>query len=118
MEKKFVIVLSLMVVVIIMLSVWCFFLAKEANSQKVLLRDQEACGKAVVFARLFVDKVLLSSGTINFDDRLELENAVRAVNDQEVFSEWQKFTVSKNDGEAQKIVGNMLKLIIDKIAPK
>jgi len=117
MDKKIVIVFTLLVGIIVLLSLWCFFLVKENSLQKVLLRDQEVAGKAVIFARLFIDKVLLSLGTINFDDRLELENAVRAVNDQEIFSEWQKFTSAKDDGFAQKIVGNMLKLIINKIAP-
>jgi len=33
-----------------------------------------------------------------------------------VFTEWQKLTASKGDAETQQIVGNIIKLLINKIS--
>jgi len=98
------------------LSVESFLLAKELNSVKTSLKVQETNVKAVIFAKLFVDKVLLQTGTISFEDRLQLENSVRDINDPQVFTEWQKLTASKGDAETQQIVGNIIKLLINKIS--
>lgn len=78
------------------------------------LKVQQTNEKSLFFAKLFIDKVLLSAGTVNFEDRLKLENAVRDINDPKIFAKWEEFTNSQNDRESQIAVGNLLKLLIIK----
>lgn len=111
-----IIIVSVLSVATIGLSVGCFLLATKLNSVKTSLKVQETNVKAVIFAKLFVDKVLLAGGTVNFEDRLQLENSVRDINDPEIFSQWQNLTASKGDAETQQIVGKILKLLINKIS--
>lgn len=113
-----IITISLLAAAAIGFSVECFLLATKLNSVKTSLKAQETNVKAAVFAKLFVDKVLLQTGTISFEDRLQLENAVRDINDTQIFSEWQKLTASGSDSETQQIVGNIIKLLINKISPQ
>ena len=121
MQRKKVLIIIL-IVAISLTVVWLvteyFLLSSQLKTAESNLKIQEANQKAATFERLFIDKVLLSTGTIGFEDRLELENAVRGINDQEIFSQWQQFTNSKSNSDTQKIVGNILKLLVDKISPK
>lgn len=78
------------------------------------LNVQQTNEKSLFFAKLFIDKVLLSEGTVNFEDRLKLENAVRDINDPKIFAKWEEFTNSQNDRESQVAVGSLLKLLIVK----
>lgn len=113
-----IIVISLLTLAVVCLAVWCFLLATQLENAKVGLKAQEINVKAAFFANLFIDKVLLSQGTISFEDRLKLENAVRSLNDPQIFDQWQQFTNSNGDVETQKIVGNILKLLVNKISPQ
>lgn len=85
---------------------------RTANQQ---LQVRQVNEKSLYFAKLFVDNLLLGSGTVGFEDRLRLENAVRDINNPEIFSQWQTFTNSANDGEAQKAAGKLLNLLLDTV---
>lgn len=111
-----IVVISLLFSVIVYLSVECFLLSTDLVSAKSGLKIQQTNAKATFFTKLFIDKILLSSGTIDFEDRLKLENAVRDLADPEIIGQWQQFIASKDDTDTQKIVGNMLKLLTDKIS--
>jgi len=113
-----IIVISLLTVATISLSIGCYMLLGELREVKSKLQVQETSQKASVFANLFVNKILLSTGTVNFEDRLKLENAVRDLNDPEIVSKWQKFTDSNGDAETQTLVGDILILLLNKITPQ
>lgn len=120
MQKRLIVIItiSLLSAIAIFLAVECFLLASELNSVKASLKTQETNAKAVFFAKLFIDNILLSSGTVNFDERLKLENAIRDLNDPEIFAKWQKLTSSSGNAETQQIVGSILKMLINKISPQ
>lgn len=86
----------------------------------VILKNSQACQqgqysqKVLDFRNLFTEKVLLSNKEIDFDTRLSLESAVRALNDSEIFSQWQKFTNSQTKEEATARAKDLLKLLIKK----
>lgn len=91
-----------------------FKVKKELTQANQQIVTQQINQKIIIFANLFIDKILLGEGTVSFDDRLKLENAVRDINDPEMFSKWQDFTSSKGDKDAQKSVGNLLKVLFSK----
>ena len=70
----------------------------------------------MLFAKLLVEKILLGTGTVSFDDRLQLENAVRDINDPEIFTEWEKFTDSSSNSETQQTLGTLFDLLLKKIS--
>ena len=63
---------------------------------------------------MFEEKVLLSNKEIDFDTRLSLETAVRNLNDQEVFNQWEKFTNSQTKEDATAQAKALLELLIQK----
>jgi len=85
------------------------------NAQSAILA-QQINEKTLRFANLFVDKLLSGQAEVSFEDRLELENSVRALNDQQIFVQWQKFTKSASQPDAQRNLGDLLKLLIKKIS--
>jgi len=98
------------------------FFAVQYTISQLELRDalrqivaQDMNNKSLSFAKMFVDKFLLSSGTVNFEDRLALENAVREIKDPEIFKQWQIFTNSPDDHEAQLAAGKLFNLLFDRI---
>jgi hypothetical protein len=44
-----------------------------------------------------------------------LENAVRNLNDENILSQWQKFTESKTEAGAQEEVKNLLEILVGKV---
>lgn len=93
-----------------------YFLERKdlIKAQKNIEQDQ-INKKVIVFGNLFIEKVLKSEKDVSFDDRLALETAVRDLNDQEILSQWQKFTEAKVKEDAQKEVKNLLGLLLNKI---
>lgn len=88
---------------------------KELNQVKSELKIQKTNDKVLAFTKFFIVNVLNASAEVDFDTRLKLENIIRDLNDQEIFNEWQKFTGSKTEAEAQIEVKNLLKILVDKI---
>ena len=70
--------------------------------------------KVIDFTRFFVEKVLNVDTEVDFETRLQLENAVRDLKDDEVLAGWQKFTESKTETEAQREVKDLLRLLMSK----
>jgi hypothetical protein len=92
-----------------------FGLNKELIQTKITLEAQKTNTKVLDFTKLFIDEVLKADTEINFDTRLKLETAVRGLNDQDILTQWQKFTDSKAEGEAQLEVKNLLEVLVQKI---
>ena len=85
-----------------------------------LLKDQQVYQKQQVnkkvldFRNMFTEKVLLSDKEIDFDTRLSLETAVRALNEPEIFSDWQAFVNSQTKEDATSQAKKLLDLLIQK----
>lgn len=93
-------------------------LQKELKLTQVTLETQKTNEKVLDFTKLFVEKVLKADTEIDFETRLKLENAVRNLNDEEILGQWQKFTESKTETEAQETVKNLLEILVGKITDK
>ena len=71
--------------------------------------------KVINFSRLFIDSVLKNGNEVDFDTRLKLENAIRDIKDDEILAQWNKFTKSQTEDDAQNEVKNLLDLLMKKI---
>ncbi len=91
---------------------------KELKETKAMLQIQETNEKVLNFTKLFIAEVLKSEEEIDFETRLRLENSVRDLNDEEILTQWNKFTESETEGEAQEEVKNLLEMLVNKIETK
>ena len=111
----------LIIIILILLASNIFLGLKYSAAQKELqekvkiLETKKFNEKVLDFANLFISKVLKAESEVDFETRLQLETAVRDLNDQEILDQWDKFVGSKTEIEAQKEVKNLLELLISKI---
>ena len=85
----------------------------ETTSQNQVFND-----KVLSFTKLFVEKVLKTETEVDFETRLQLENSVRDLGNHEILAQWQKFTESKTEDDAQAEVKNLLQMLVDNIKIK
>jgi len=114
-------IISLVIVMLILLAGNLFFgmkyfaVQKELRQTQTALESQKTNEKVLDFSKLFIEKVLKGAEEISFEDRLNLENAARGLNDEEVLTQWNKFIESKTELEAQREVKNLLEMLVGKI---
>ena len=92
-----------------------FSAQKEFRQAQTALQTQTTNEKVLKFSKLFIKEVLKAETEVNFDTRLKLENAVRNLGDEEILAQWQRFTESKTEVQAQKEVKNLLEMLVNKI---
>jgi len=92
-----------------------YFSRQQLEEAKQNIKGQQANEKIVIFTQLFIDKVLSGQDEVSFEDRLQLENAVRDINNQEIFTQWQKFAKGGTTTEAQQNLAKLLKLLMTNI---
>ena len=81
-----------------------FTVARELQAIKSTETKVALNQKVINFAQMFITKVLQADKEVDFDTRLSLENSVRDLNDPEIMAEWQNFTASKTEADAQIII--------------
>lgn len=91
---------------------------QELKEMKAALETQTTNEKVLDFTKLFIGKVLKAETEVDFETRLNLENAIRNLGDEEVLTQWQRFTESKTEIEAQDNVKNLLEMLLSKIKVK
>lgn len=69
----------------------------------------------VSFVSLFTDNMLASKVEVPFEERLKMENAVRAIGNEEILRQWEKFTESATDIEAQENARILLLLLVQNL---
>jgi len=92
-----------------------FTVNKELGQTQAVLETKKTNEKVLDFTKLFIEKILKMETEVGFEVRLKLENAVRNLDDEEILIQWQKFTESENEIEAQKEVKNLLEMLVSKI---
>ncbi|MEW5907862.1 MAG: hypothetical protein AB1643_01630 [Patescibacteria group bacterium] len=113
--KTLYIIILILAVALIILGINYLNLQNELRATKVLLQSQKESQKILEFTKLFIEKVLKAETEVDFETRLKLENAIRNLGDEEILSQWQKFTESKTEADAQTELKNLLELLINKI---
>ena len=85
--------------------------AKSITQQVNTYRYNE---KVLEFTKMFIALVLKADGEVSFEDRLKLENTVRAIGDESILLRWNKFVGAPNE-EVEKEAKNLFQLLLDKI---
>ncbi len=67
------------------------------------------------FMRLFIEKVLSTNGTVSFEDRVQLENDVRKLGDEQIVKQWQAFVSSQDGEQAQQRAILLMSLLSNKM---
>lgn len=86
----------------------------DKNLTEQTLKTEERI-KISKFMKLFIDKVLGTSGTISFEDRVKLESDVRALGDQALVVQWEAFVGSKDSDSAQKNAVLLMSMLMNKM---
>lgn len=108
------IILILAVAVVLLLLQWHLSL-KDMQIARATLKTYQHNEKVLSFTKLFINKVLKAQGEVPFEDRLQLENAVRDINSKPISNQWANFTNAKTEADAQVQVKDLLELLVKKI---
>ena len=108
-------VILLLVLGNILLGIGYFLQFQETAKLQKQIKTQQTNTKVVNFLNLFIQKVLKSDKEVSFEDRLQLENAVRDINDPEILSTWEQFTNGTNEAQIQQGVKALLEALVKKI---
>ena len=109
------------IIVLILLAGNAFFVfkylevQKELRETKIALENHQRNEEVLDFTNFFIEKVLKTETEVDFETRLKLENAIRDLDDEEILAQWQKFTESKTEADAQEEVKNLLEILVSKI---
>ena len=99
----------------VFLGVKYFSVVKELRQDQAALQAQKTGDKVLEFTKLFIEKVLKAKTEVDFETRLRLEAAVRDLEDEEIFAQWQRFIESRTEVVAQEEVKNLLDVLVGKI---
>lgn len=112
----------ILIIIILILIIGNIFFGYKYFSARNELREKQTAAetqvineKVLEFSKLFIEKVLKAKTEIDFETRLQLENAVRVLNDETILAQWQEFIESGTEEEAQENVKDLLEILVDKI---
>lgn len=88
---------------------------REATSLNQNLQAIQENRDILSFQKLFITKVLKSSGDVSYDTRQELNEAVLLTNDEQVVTAWNDFLSAKTETAAQKKVLDLLYVMADSV---
>jgi hypothetical protein len=110
------------VLMLVLVALNIFFSAQyisNINSENDLIEQQalrtEERIETARFLKLFVEKVLGTNGVVSFEDRVKLENDVRALSDDQITAQWENFVESQDGEEAQKKAILLMSLLTNKM---
>lgn len=100
---------------VVFLSIKWIELKIELKNKEASFKFQQINVKTVDFTRLFISKVLKNKQEVTLPERLQLENAILDLKDEQIANIWNNFKNSKTDSEAQKNVTELLEALMNKI---
>ncbi len=110
--KSFITILSISLILSIGINCWLTYqLSTAVKAYQIQILNT----KVLSFTRMFVEEVLMAEEEISFDTRLGLETAVRNLEDEAIFVQWQRFTKATTKEGASNEVKILLDLLVNKI---
>lgn len=117
-RKKLYTILAAVLVIGLVFFAWQYIsLKRQLQTAEKSVSGQQVNKKVLAFSELFITNVLQGGQAVSFDQRLQLENAVRDINDPQIYSAWQKFTNAKDQAEIQQNFYSLFSLLLKKISP-
>ncbi len=117
-NKKKLLLTTLIAVLVagnVFFGVKCFLDGRLLQEREQEIQNHEFNRDVVGFLNLFIEKVLRAQGEVSFEDRLQLENSVRSLKDDEILGKWEAFSNSATEAEAQQNVKDLLQVLAEKI---
>jgi len=115
-KTQILVILFIVLLISNIIFAWLYVSSKvEIRSLQAKVESQKVNISVLSFTQLFMEKVLHGSKEVSFDDRLQLENSVRDLNDKEIFDSWQTFTKAKDSTEVQYDFYALFQLLLKKI---
>jgi predicted DNA-binding helix-hairpin-helix protein len=65
------------------------------------------------FLKLFINKVVKSSGTVTYEDRVQLENDVRQIHNPELTAQWELFVDNKDPKKAEQAATDLMLILAE-----
>ncbi len=107
---------TIIIILLVLVSIGSIFIGwQKQHNYSELKQSTEQKARLVNFLDLFIEKVLGPGEVITIEDRVNLENAVRDLENQEIQSKWQSFAKAPNEIEAQKQALELLQLVVNSL---
>lgn len=65
------------------------------------------------FLKLFIEKVVKSSGTVTYEDRVQLENDVRQIHNPALTAQWELFVDNKDPKKAEQAATDLMLILVE-----
>ena len=114
-QKYILLIIIILLLTNLFLGVKYFNTNKELKETTSTIAAQQEKTKFTEFNKTFINEVLQAKTEVNYDTRLKLDEMIKNINDQELTAQWQKFTESKTEKEAQKETVKLLGLLAERM---
>ena len=109
------VIIGILVIAVVGLTIYVSSLKNQITGEVPVVGQTNKSGYVLLFMEDFVNSVLDAPGEVDFETSLRLENEVRETKDAEILAAWKAFTDSKSEGDAQKSVVQLLKILVVKL---
>ena len=117
MQKRLKVLMTLLFVSLVISNIFfAYMFVADTRALGTTIEKQQINSNVLSFTQLFMEKILRGSKVVSFDDRLQLENSVRALKDQNIFDAWQNFTNAKSQTDVQQEFYTLFDLLLKKIS--
>ena len=114
-QKQIYIIITILLLTNLFLGVKYFNASKELKETKIITATQEERTKFTEFNKVFISEVLEAKSEVNYDTRLKLDEMVKDISNKELTAQWQKFTDSQTEKEAQDETVKLLRLLAERV---
>jgi len=114
-KQIYLIIIIILLASNLFLGVKYFNTSKELKETKNTVIIQQEKTKFTEFNKIFISEVLQTKSEVNYDTRLKLDKMIKEINDKELTEQWQKFTNSQTEKEAQDETVKLLGLLAERM---
>ena len=114
-QKQVYLIIVILLLANLFLGVKYFNANKELKETKSIIAARQEKTKFTEFNKIFISEVLQTKTEVNYDTRLKLDKMIKEINNKELTAQWQKFTDSQTEKEAQDETVKLLRLLAEKM---
>ena len=112
-QKQIYLIIIILLLSNLFLGVKYFNASKELKETKSAIAAQEERTKFAEFNKTFISEVLKAKSEVDYDTRLKLDKMIKDIDDKNLTAQWQKFTDSQTEKEAQDETVKLLGLLAE-----